>query len=325
MAPVELLGVQPGDRVLDLCAAPGGKSTQIAAKLQGEGLLITNDLHPERTKALAKNLELYGVRNGIVLNESPERIAAAFPGFFDRILIDAPCSGEGMFRKDEDMVKQWEPETPAKYAGMQRDILAAALAALKPGGTVVYSTCTFALEENEEMIDDFLSGHPQFSLVPVGGSGSFAAGLGPLPGAARLWPHKVMGEGHFMAVLRHDGSPDIAGEAGIEARADLIEARADFKEATVSVSPRNRDNRSASPVKASAGKAENGRGGKGGRGPGKIELLPDGSFREPGKKHRLRYMLILFRSCLGRCPPDIRYGSEITCISRRCRVKRWTD
>lgn len=206
MAPVELLDVQPGDRVLDLCAAPGGKSTQIAAKLQGEGLLVSNDLHPERTKALAKNLELYGVRNGIVLNESPERIAAAFPGFFDRILIDAPCSGEGMFRKDEDMVKQWEPGTPEKYAAMQRDILVSAAAALKPGGTLVYSTCTFAVEENEGTIADFLAAHPRFSLVPAGGTGSFAPGFGELPETARLWPHKVKGEGHFMAVLRHDGS-----------------------------------------------------------------------------------------------------------------------
>ncbi|WP_150266724.1 RsmB/NOP family class I SAM-dependent RNA methyltransferase [Paenibacillus tepidiphilus] len=205
MAPVELLGVQPGDRVLDLCAAPGGKSTQIAGKLQGQGMLVSNDLHPERTKALAKNLELYGVRSGIVLNESPERIAEAFPGFFDRILIDAPCSGEGMFRKDEDMVKQWGPETPLKYAAMQREILASAAKALKPGGTMVYSTCTFAVEENEGMIGEFLAGHPEFKPVPVGGTGAFAPGLGNLPEAARLWPHKVKGEGHFMAVLRHGG------------------------------------------------------------------------------------------------------------------------
>ncbi|WNS46142.1 RsmB/NOP family class I SAM-dependent RNA methyltransferase [Paenibacillus sp. MMS20-IR301] len=253
MAPVELLDVQPGHRVLDLCAAPGGKSTQIAAKLQGEGLLISNDLHPERTKALAKNLELYGVRNGIVLNESPERIAAAFPGFFNRILIDAPCSGEGMFRKDEDMVKQWEPGTPAKYAEMQREILRSAAAALQPGGTMVYSTCTFALEENEEMIAEFLSAYPQYSLVPVPGTGSFTAGLGPLPGAARLWPHKVKGEGHFMAVLRHDGSLNIAAEVD------------SGREQALAAAPRARGAREASPAKAPAGKGESGRSGKGGR------------------------------------------------------------
>lgn len=205
MAPVELLDVKPGDRVLDLCAAPGGKSTQISAKLLGKGLLVSNDLHPERTKALAKNLELYGVRNGIVLNESPDHIAAAFPLFFDKILIDAPCSGEGMFRKDEDMVKQWEPETPTKYAAMQRDILRSAALALAPGGKLVYSTCTFATEENEEIIAEFISGHPQFSVVKVGGTGSFAPGFGELSGTARLWPHKVKGEGHFIAVLQHEG------------------------------------------------------------------------------------------------------------------------
>lgn len=213
MAPVELLDVQPGHRVLDLCAAPGGKSTQIAAKLQGEGLLVSNDLHSERTKALAKNLELYGVRNGIVLNESPERIAASFSGFFDRILIDAPCSGEGMFRKDEDMVRQWGPETPSKYAAMQHDILNAAASALAPGGTLVYSTCTFAPEENEGTIAAFLAEHPEFSVVPVGGTGVFAPGYGELSGTARLWPHKVKGEGHFLAVLRHDGSGAPEGRA----------------------------------------------------------------------------------------------------------------
>ncbi|MEK5278987.1 MULTISPECIES: RsmB/NOP family class I SAM-dependent RNA methyltransferase [Paenibacillus] len=220
MAPVELLDVQPGDRVLDLCAAPGGKSTQISAKLSGEGLLVTNDLHPERTKALAKNLELYGVRNGIVLNESPDHIAAAFPLYFDKILIDAPCSGEGMFRKDEDMVKQWDSGTPAKYAAMQRDILRPAATALAPGGTLVYSTCTFATEENEEIIAEFISEHPQFSVITVGGTGSFAPGFGELSGTARLWPHKVKGEGHFMAVLQHVG-PKVSAEERDQAEVKL--------------------------------------------------------------------------------------------------------
>ncbi|UQZ36090.1 rRNA cytosine-C5-methyltransferase [Paenibacillus sp. PK3_47] len=255
MAPVELLGVQPGDRVLDLCAAPGGKSTQIAAKLQGEGLLVSNDLHPDRTKALAKNLELYGVRNGIVLNENPGRIAEAFPGFFDRILIDAPCSGEGMFRKDEDMVRQWEPGTPDKYAAMQREILVSAAAALKPGGTLVYSTCTFAAEENEGTIGWFLAAHPQFTLVPVGGTGSFAPGLGELPETARLWPHKVKGEGHFMAVLRHEGTLPSAEEAGPQ------------QDTPLHISGRNKAGKAAPSAKAAL--REGARGGKGGRTAGK--------------------------------------------------------
>lgn len=254
MAPVELLGVKPGDKVLDLCAAPGGKSTQIAAKLQGQGLLVSNDLHPERTKALAKNLELYGVRNAVVLNESPDHIAAAFPHFFDRILIDAPCSGEGMFRKDEDMVKQWETETPAKYAAMQRDILQSAAAALAPGGTLVYSTCTFAIEENEGTIAEFLAVHPQFSVVPVGGTGSFAMGFGELSGTARLWPHKVKGEGHFMAVLRHDGTP-----------VPIVEPEP--AEISLSISTR-KNSKGKLPAKSAVTRVEEGRG-KGGRAFGK--------------------------------------------------------
>lgn len=231
MAPVELLEVKPGDAVLDLCAAPGGKSTQIAAKLQGEGLLISNDLSQERTKALAKNLELYGVRNAIVLNENPAVIADRFPVFFDKILIDAPCSGEGMFRKDEDMTKQWDGSSPLKYAAMQRDILQSAALMLKPGGRLVYSTCTFSPEENEAMIAAFITSHPHFHVVPVGGTGSFASGQaewvdsqdsasGPIgsdaleevKGTARLWPHLIQGEGHFVAVLQHDGTVDEAVE-----------------------------------------------------------------------------------------------------------------
>lgn len=225
MAPVELLDVQPGEHVLDLCAAPGGKSTQIAAKLQGQGLLISNDLNSERTKALAKNLELYGVRNGIVLQEHPDRIAGKFPAFFDKILVDAPCSGEGMFRKDEDMVRQWDDQSPAKYAAMQRDILKTAAVMLKPGGRMVYSTCTFSPEENEAIIAEFLAEHEHFHVQAPAQEGLFAQGewewlqshdgqAHAIPAAireqtkhtARLWPHLIKGEGHFLAVLQHDGT-----------------------------------------------------------------------------------------------------------------------
>ncbi|WP_342555325.1 RsmB/NOP family class I SAM-dependent RNA methyltransferase [Paenibacillus sp. FSL R7-0652] len=222
MAPVEQLKVQPGDRVLDLCAAPGGKSTQIAAKLQGRGVLVTNDIHAERTKALAKNVELYGVRNAVVLNESPGRIADAFPHYFDKILIDAPCSGEGMFRKDEDMVKSWEHHSVEKCVLMQRDILETAARLLAPGGTIVYSTCTFAPEENEAMIAEFLKMNRDFAVVHIPNTAGFAAGrpewvrkmlpikaaeteevLDQTRGTARLWPHKLEGEGHYVAVLKH--------------------------------------------------------------------------------------------------------------------------
>lgn len=232
MAPVEALGVQPGDRVLDLCAAPGGKSTQIAGKLQGTGILVTNDISAERTKALAKNIELYGVRNAVVLNEAPDRIAKAFPHYFNRILIDAPCSGEGMFRKDADMARQWEKHSVMKCEAMQKDILKSAAELLAPGGTIVYSTCTFAPEENEGMIAAFISRHPEFSIIPIpqewgisGGrpewlklAGSSeedkdytAEAASETSNCGRLWPHLIEGEGHFVAVLRHNGD-----EAGME-------------------------------------------------------------------------------------------------------------
>ncbi|QOS78160.1 RsmB/NOP family class I SAM-dependent RNA methyltransferase [Paenibacillus sp. JNUCC31] len=222
MAPVELLDVQPGERVLDLCAAPGGKTTQIAAKLQGKGVLVTNDIHAERTKALAKNVELYGVRNAVVLNESPERIANAFPHYFDKVLIDAPCSGEGMFRKDVDMVKSWEHHSVEKCVLMQRDILETAARLLAPGGTIVYSTCTFAPEENEAMIAEFLNINPEFIVKDIPESAGFAPGrpewvrqmlpetvrktesvLDQTRGTARLWPHLLEGEGHYVAILKH--------------------------------------------------------------------------------------------------------------------------
>lgn len=223
MAPVEMLDVVPGEKVLDLCAAPGGKSTQIAAKLQGEGLLVTNDINAERTKALAKNMELYGVRNAVVLNETPERIACSFPAYFDKILIDAPCSGEGMFRKDEDMARQWEVHSTSKCTVMQHDILNSAAAMLAPGGRIVYSTCTFAPEENEAMIARFLDQHADFELVPLpqelgfapgrpewlyrlnteGGDAVFSSQAASLTAqCGRLWPHLIEGEGHFLAVLQ---------------------------------------------------------------------------------------------------------------------------
>lgn len=227
MAPVELLDVRPGDRVLDLCAAPGGKSTQIAAKLQGEGILVTNDNHSDRTKALAKNIELSGVRNAVVLNEWPERIAKNFTHYFDKILIDAPCSGEGMFRKEEDMVKQWERHTVEQCMSMQADILEVVAKLLAPGGRIVYSTCTFSPEENECRIAAFLNEHPDFEVLPVTLPGGATGGrpdwtslggeeytqmddalLQQLSGTLRLWPHKVKGEGHYVAVLVHKAAPD---------------------------------------------------------------------------------------------------------------------
>jgi NOL1/NOP2/sun family putative RNA methylase len=217
MAPVQVLDVKPGERVLDLCAAPGGKSTQIAAGLQGEGMLVSNDLSESRAKALVKNIELFGARNVIVTNESPDRLAARFPGYFHKILIDAPCSGEGMFRKDPDAVRQWRVYSSAKCVLMQGDILESAEKMLVPGGSMVYSTCTFNPEENEKTIDLFLKNHPDFVLddIPLKegwaeGRSEWAGGNQELKKTIRLWPHKLKGEGHFLALLKRKGMLDLS-------------------------------------------------------------------------------------------------------------------
>ena len=198
MAPVALLDPQPGEAVCDLCAAPGGKTTQIAGRMQGEGFLLCNEINPKRSKILSRNIERMGVSNALVTNEHPENLAKKFPGFFDRVLVDAPCSGEGMFRKEEAAVTDWSQETVEMCARRQREILSSAARLVKPGGRLVYSTCTFAPEENEQTIAAFLKSHGEFTpenltapwFVP-GENGSF-----------RLWPHKLLGEGHFAAVLR---------------------------------------------------------------------------------------------------------------------------
>ena len=155
-----LLGVRPGMRVLDLCAAPGGKSSQLAAALRGQGLLVSNEYVAARAEILKSNLERMGVSNAVVLNETPARIAAALPEFFDRVLVDAPCSGEGMFRKEEAAVTDWSEETVLMCARRQAGILDAAAALLAPGGRLVYSTCTFAPQEDEGAVAAFLTRHP---------------------------------------------------------------------------------------------------------------------------------------------------------------------
>lgn len=194
MAPVPLLEVQPGERVLDLCAAPGGKSTQIAAALKGEGLLVSNEIHPARAKILSENVERMGIRNACVTNETPARLAEVFPEYFDRILVDAPCSGEGMFRKNEAACEEWSPENVELCASRQDEILGCAARMLRPGGRLVYSTCTFAPQENEGSISRFVERHPEFSVLD----------------SLRLWPHKIKGEGHFAAVLQKAGEEAVS-------------------------------------------------------------------------------------------------------------------
>ena len=212
MAPVMLLDPQPGERICDLCAAPGGKSTQIAGRLMGEGFLLCNEYSPKRAKILSRNIERLGVANALVTNETPDALASRLPEYFHRVLIDAPCSGEGMFRKEEAAVTDWSQETVEMCARRQQEILSAGAKLLCPGGRLVYSTCTFAPEENEQVIAAFLADHPDFYPETVEAPW-FAPGEN---GSHRLWPHKLLGEGHFAAVLRRRGQepvPDAPGNA----------------------------------------------------------------------------------------------------------------
>ncbi len=217
MAPAAYLEAQPGEKVLDLCAAPGGKSTQIAAAMQGEGLLVSNEIHPARAKILAENIERMGIKNALVTNETPQRLADIFEEYFDRIMVDAPCSGEGMFRKNEDACSEWSLENVEICAARQAEILECAASMLKRGGRLVYSTCTFAPAENEESIGSFLEKHPEFSIVKVEKKGGMTDGnpawcetnTPHIEDTIRLWPHRLDGEGHYVAVLQKEGSlPD---------------------------------------------------------------------------------------------------------------------
>ena len=234
MAPAELLDVAPGMKVLDLCAAPGGKSTQIAAKLMGKGLLVSNEIVPGRAKILSRNMERCAVSNALVLNEHPKKLEDRFQSFFDRIMVDAPCSGEGMFRKEEDACRDWSEEVTQMCADRQLEILCSAAQMLAPGGKLVYSTCTFAPVENEGVISRFLHAHPDFSMVNPKNP-HFSPGRpdwtdDPAEGleyTCRLWPHKLGGEGHFAAVLQKCGGC-AGGDACIAPKADPPKEFLDF-------------------------------------------------------------------------------------------------
>ncbi len=213
MSTASILDIRPGDRVLDLCAAPGGKSTQAGAKLKGCGIIVSNDISASRCKALLKNIEMSGIKNAVVTNETPERLALKFKRFFNRIIVDAPCSGEGMFRKDTAAIKSWEEHKSEICALMQKDILKCAAKMLSDGGIIAYSTCTFAPEENEEIINEFLNENTEFKLLDIDKSLGFDNGrfdwVKPpncqISKCGRLWPFKIKGEGHFLALLKKDG------------------------------------------------------------------------------------------------------------------------
>ncbi len=234
MLPGAVIGVKPGDKVLDLCAAPGGKTVQMATQMQGQGLLVANDINSERVKALVKNVELAGVRNAIVLNETPDKLAVNFENYFDKIMVDAPCSGEGMFRKDEDAIKSWEKYKCEKCCTMQWDILQKVDTMLKPGGIILYSTCTFSPEEDELMIERFMDEHKgNYELVEIpkaggieGGRTHWSKGGYDFGKTARLWPHRLNGEGHFAALLRKKDS-----EENTSSHADSLYKSADKSQA----------------------------------------------------------------------------------------------
>ena len=246
MTPASLLPIEKGDKVLDLCAAPGGKSTELGARLCGTGVLVSNDISNSRAKALLKNIELFGIRNALVLSEAPNKLVEYFTGYFDKILIDAPCSGEGMFRKSPAIMKNWEQYGVDYYNKLQKEIILFAARMLKPGGYMLYSTCTFSPEENEGTIaylmeqcpefhvvnafpemeiqkhfglsyDGFDCGKPEW-LTAVKGCLEFnqqitmpeAGRMEELKNCIRLWPHKLDGEGHFITLLHkseHSGAP----------------------------------------------------------------------------------------------------------------------
>ena len=204
MAPVALLDPQPGERVCDLCSAPGGKTTQIAGRMLGKGFLLCNEWSPKRAKILSQNIERMGVANALVTNEDTSVLAKRFAGSFDKVLIDAPCSGEGMFRKEEAAVTDWSIETVQMCARRQAEILHNGAQLVRPGGRLVYSTCTFAPEEDELAVAAFLENHPEFEPEIIKAPW-FVPGEN---GSHRLWPHKLLGEGHFAAVLRKKGDEE---------------------------------------------------------------------------------------------------------------------
>lgn len=211
MTPASLLPVKPGDRVLDLCAAPGGKATELGVKLNGEGILFANDISNSRAMALLKNLERFGIPNVCVTSETPERLAEVLPGFFTKILVDAPCSGEGMFRREPGMIADWVERGPAYYCPLQRKILLEAVKLLAPGGLLLYSTCTFSVRENEENIAFLCEEEKEMEVVPLPLFPGAADGFG-VSGVLRLFPHRIDGEGHFIALLRKKEQGEGKGE-----------------------------------------------------------------------------------------------------------------
>ena len=211
MSAVEGLPIEKGDFVLDLCAAPGGKSTQAAAKLGGAGLLVSNEIIKKRADILSENIERMGIRNAVVTNETPQRLAEKYPKFFDKIIVDAPCSGEGMFRKEPQAITEWSVEHTLSCAARQKNILDSAVKMLKDGGMLIYSTCTFAPEENEQIAAYLIKNHglelaePKNLFMLENGRSEWSDSNCDMTKTRRIFPHKQNGEGHFIALFKKSG------------------------------------------------------------------------------------------------------------------------
>ena len=198
MMPAAVMPVEPDDRILDVCAAPGGKSTELGAKLKGTGVLFANDISVSRAQALVKNIERFGIRNSFVMAEDAAKFKTYFPSYFDKILIDAPCSGEGMFRKENSLIKSWLERDSAYYAPIQKNIVKNCIEMLKEGGCIVYSTCTFSPKEDEEIIQYALSLEPSLHVLPLPQQPGFIQNAY----GTKLFPHRIHGEGHFVCLLQ---------------------------------------------------------------------------------------------------------------------------
>lgn len=344
MAPAQILPVQPGDRVLDLCAAPGGKATELGERLKGEGVLVANEISSSRAKALQHNIELSGIRNCIVTNESPHSLAGRFGEYFDRILVDAPCSGEGMFRKNPEAVSTWSLEKVSTCAGIQREILSEAAGMLRPGGYLVYSTCTFEPEENELAVADLLEKREDLELVEIPcteGRESFSKAYSlkqlfdlreeedgegngqenrlirsrrqekDLTCAVRIWPHHAEGEGHFIALLRRKKE---AGREGPR-HARLNQAGPEQGRLNQSGPRHARLNQEGSDLEwAQAGSLDAGRPEQGSRNRGR-KIRPDRRSERPGQGADMLQERRFVREFLERYDPDLNIDDN------RCKIR----
>ncbi len=233
MTPASRLPVKPGDYVLDVCAAPGGKATELGAKLCGRGLLAANDISYSRARGLLKNLELCGIGNVLAISEEPGKIVPCFRAYFDKILVDAPCSGEGMFRKEKKMIRAWEEHGPEYFSKLQKRIVTQAAAMLKPGGMLLYSTCTFDPRENEQIIEYLLLQHPDFEICEMEGYEGFSPGRpeftqsrqADFQKTVRIFPHRMQGEGHFLALLKKKASEEESRQEDPAAGQLLLDGR----------------------------------------------------------------------------------------------------